>query len=711
MKTQYSLCTKAQLIAVATGLILFSAKQALSQTPVLAPPQSAALPNAVTPKTWPLAIAPASDEAKKIARTQVQTLTVKSTLMKREMAFNHILPQGYATSGLRYPVLYLLHGSSDNHLGWNNKTGIAAYISDLPLIVVMPDGGPDSRYINSPGYGPYADYILTELVPHIDRTYQTIARRDGRALMGLSMGGYGAWRLGLSAPQDFAAVASLSGSFKWGENEWTDKQYHARAVTVYGSDGPDAAAMYRADRIWAHVEKHITAGGQWQGPALYFNIGAEDHLLEANRVIRQRLEERKVPFRYAEYSGGHTWSYWDEHVRDALGFSLRYLTLPIQVASAAATAPTSTSKPSGALRSSTALARSAKLLKVNKRLTIGYIGGSLTSGSGASNPEVGSWRAKTTNWFKTRFPDADIQVVNAAIGGTGSDLSVYRIGSDLLIKKPDLVFLEFAVNDGGGERVQRSMEGMVRQIWKVNPMADIVFVYTTKRDYEKHHIEGTLPPSAALHDRVAQHYNIPVVDIGQALWEEIKAGKHTWESLLPDNVHPNDTGYALYSDAIITFLKAQDWNGMSAGPVALAAPLSDHTLDGARFPDAWDIAADGWTKEEQGVGRYPRRIAANQPGTELSYKFNGTAIGFYYLAAADSGDVEWSLDGSEWKRASTWSRYGVDSSRGYGMILNDKLRAGEHHLRLRVLGDNHPQSKCTWVRLGAFMVNDASTRK
>ncbi len=69
--------------------------------------------------------------------------------------------------------------------------------------------------------------------------------------------------------------------------------------------------------------------------------------------------------------------------------------------------------------------------------------------------------------------------------------------------------------------------------------------------------------------------------------------------------------------------------------------------------DAWDVVTAGWTKEEQGVGRYPRRIAANEPGTQLTFKFNGTTIGFYYLAAADSGDIEWSFDGSAWKRAST----------------------------------------------------------
>src|SRR6202035_2996162 len=109
--------------------------------------------------------------------------------------------------------------------------------------------------------------------------------------------------------------------------------------------------------------------------------------------------------------------------------------------------------------------------------TIGYFGGSITAGAGASDASKTSWRALTTAWFKAHFPDAAITEVNAAIGGTGSDLGVFRCQDDLLSKHPDLVFVEFAVNDGGGAelRIKRCMEGIVRQIWKANPNADIIF--------------------------------------------------------------------------------------------------------------------------------------------------------------------------------------------------------------------------------------------
>lgn len=277
---------------------------------------------------WPRFIAPASEAEKVLARADVKTLSLDSALLKRKMNFNLILPTGYETSNLRYPTIYLLHGSGGDHANWNAKTGIAAYVAHLPVILVMPAAGGDSRYINSPAYGPVADYLLQELMPHIDATYRTIAKRDGRALLGSSMGGYGAWRLALDAPELFASTASMSGSFKWGENDFDDPQYHARAVKIYGNNGEAAREAYRADRIWAHLEKFIGADGKWTGPALYFNVGQQDFLYDANQVIRKRLQERGVPFEYGEYKGAHTWEYWDEHARDALPFSLAHLALP-----------------------------------------------------------------------------------------------------------------------------------------------------------------------------------------------------------------------------------------------------------------------------------------------------------------------------------------------------------------------------------------------
>jgi hypothetical protein len=111
-------------------------------------------------------------------------------------------------------------------------------------------------------------------------------------------------------------------------------------------------------------------------------------------------------------------------------------------------------------------------LKAGKEVRIAYLGGSITEQNG--------WRPKTLDWYRKQFPTAHIVEINAAIGGTGSDLGVYRVRQDVLGHQPDLLFVEFAVNDSGApvDRILKAMEGIVRQTWRAQPTTDICFVYT-----------------------------------------------------------------------------------------------------------------------------------------------------------------------------------------------------------------------------------------
>lgn len=114
--------------------------------------------------------------------------------------------------------------------------------------------------------------------------------------------------------------------------------------------------------------------------------------------------------------------------------------------------------------------------KKRKHLTVAYFGGSITEGAGASSGDKTSWRARTTANLKALLPDVVVEEVNAAIGGTGSNLGAFRLERDVLSRKPDLVFVEFAVNDGGAgeEQTLSAMEGIVRHLRKIDPRCDIV---------------------------------------------------------------------------------------------------------------------------------------------------------------------------------------------------------------------------------------------
>jgi S-formylglutathione hydrolase FrmB len=146
---------------------------------------------------------------------KVQEVIFHSEAVNRDMRFNIVLPKDYITSGKHYPVLYMLHGLTANYLEWT-KLGVPQYANRHDLIVVMVDGG-NSWYVNwAKSYDDqknnWDDYITKDLIGYVDSHYRTIAKRQGRAISGLSMGGYGALAVGLRHPDMFCSIASHSGA-------------------------------------------------------------------------------------------------------------------------------------------------------------------------------------------------------------------------------------------------------------------------------------------------------------------------------------------------------------------------------------------------------------------------------------------------------------------------------------------------------------------
>ena len=128
------------------------------------------------------------------------------------------------------------------------------------------------------------------------------------------------------------------------------------------------------------------------------------------------------------------------------------------------------------------------------------------------------------DWFKKRYPGAAFSEINAAIGGTGSDFGVFRLKDHVLKFKPDLVFIEFAVNDEStpAKKIIRSMEGIVRQIWKQNPHTDICFVYTLTEQDVTAELNGHLPSSVLTMEKVADKYQIPSINFGSEVTKMVK---------------------------------------------------------------------------------------------------------------------------------------------------------------------------------------------
>ncbi len=234
-----------------------------------------------------------------------------SDALKKHTTANVILPE---VGEPPYPTLYLLHGLSDDHTAWARNTSIERYAAKLPLIIVMPDGG-RGFYLDAVQGFAYGTAIGTELPDRIERTFPAKRTRDGRALAGLSMGGYGALRLALAHPDRFCAAASLSGAVGWGHNpvDWAGNPYSPEFQRVFGAHPTGGGAD-----IW-HLATALTPE---QRPAMRFDCGAEDFLFADNQAFHAFLTERGVTHEYREYPGEHNWAYWDAHIEESLRFVL-----------------------------------------------------------------------------------------------------------------------------------------------------------------------------------------------------------------------------------------------------------------------------------------------------------------------------------------------------------------------------------------------------
>ena len=306
-----------------------------------------------------------------------------------------------------------------------------------------------------------------------------------------------------------------------------------------------------------------------------------------------------------------------------------------------------------------------KARKPGAEVKIGYLGGSITAQPG--------WRPKTLAHFQKTFPEAKFSEINAAIGGTGSDLGVFRLKQDVLDKKPDLLFVEFAVNDGGAapEQITRCMEGIVRQTWKALPSCDICFVYTVTESLVPPLLEGKFPRAASVMEAVAEHYGIPSIHLAMEVAALAKAGKLLWKAPLPkekkeksadeplvfanDGVHPYpETGHELYLQAIVRSLEPITAASQKPRRHGLPKPLNPANYERARLVPvspaqlsagfvALDPASNPVAKSfagRMGGGLY----RSTQPGATLTFSFTGTYAALYDILGPDGGQVIVTLD-------------------------------------------------------------------
>ena len=278
---------------------------------------------------------PPDPEPKPFVRLLEEQL-VSSDILNRNMRYAVILPKEYEDTTRRFPVVYLLHGYGETETGWYKGGQVQYYIDQneattVPMIYVMPQGF-NTYYVNKyNGNYPYMDFFVTELVPAIDSLFRTIPDAQSRAVMGYSMGGYGAMILPVKNLQVFKTSVVLSMSFR------TDDQYLEEPQNVFdgqwgsifggiGASGTARLTEYFKDYSPFHF-LGTASDSSFEDLNLFIDCGDDEETLSVtNDAFHDTLRSLNIKHEHRMRNGAHTWSYW----HSALPEALKYISFAVQ---------------------------------------------------------------------------------------------------------------------------------------------------------------------------------------------------------------------------------------------------------------------------------------------------------------------------------------------------------------------------------------------
>lgn len=333
------------------------------------------------------------------------------------------------------------------------------------------------------------------------------------------------------------------------------------------------------------------------------------------------------------------------------------------------------------------------LYKLNndKKLTVAYFGGSVTSGTGSSNSNVYSWRAVTRDWLKERFPQASVTEVNAAIGGTGAIFGVFRNQKQVISSNPDLVFLEMCINDSydgtySDNSYIRYAESIIKQLYAANPKVDIIIVVTGDYGALKSEPTSNTPVYGAGYTALSEYYDLPIIYVGRELVKTIyteNGGSYpsgttadVWKKYYMDGVHPTDKGYAHYAKTITDYLEPNlpsTYTPLASEYADKKNPQDSYSVSqnlGSVMIDAdmvspADFAGNkylGGFSATSGSGFYESALKSSKEGDTVSFEFNSSNIGIWTWSYGTSNgkngtDIKYSVDAGEIKTANIYRSY------------------------------------------------------
>ena len=256
----------------------------------------------------------------------MESLVFTSEKVNYPVEYSIYLPPDYETSNRSYPVLYLLHGYSDDETGWI-QFGEANRIADEgikngdfpPCIIVIPDGKV-TWYINSAdGKDPWEDMFIQEFIPFVEKEYRVRSKKEFRAIAGLSMGGNGALLLSMHHPDLFSTCVALSaGTFTDEEIIGSDKYDHY-FKGIYGEKPQNDVSEHWKANSPLHLLETVDTG-KLKSVRWYIDCGDDDFLYKGNSALHVKMRDLGIAHEYRVRNGSHTWSYWRQGLHDGLIF-------------------------------------------------------------------------------------------------------------------------------------------------------------------------------------------------------------------------------------------------------------------------------------------------------------------------------------------------------------------------------------------------------
>lgn len=363
-----------------------------------------------------------------------------------------------------------------------------------------------------------------------------------------------------------------------------------------------------------------------------------------------------------------------------------------------------------------------------KQVTVCYLGGSITQQMG--------WRVQSLDYFRKHFPKADFKENNAAIGGTGSQLGVLRMDKDVMKTKPDLLFVEFAVNDDltkDDSIIYRSMEGIVRKTWKRYPDCDICFVYTISDRILDRVPSGYFNRAATVMEHIADFYGIPSIFLPTDVLSLLKEGKLVMKTpngvmaavagntldvksdnmveadgkiyFSPDGTHAYlNTGHKLYTQVLIRNFEKMEKLKLSPANHLLSKPLNNKnfensqslSLDSLQKQGPWKLADMSVPNLNKFTDRFDKTWSA-LPGATLDFTFKSSGLYFYDVVGPEGAILEVTIDGKT-RKITRFDSYSSFWRINGGVLASNLDKNTLHHAIIKVSDEVPDKRKILFER-------------